>query len=636
MKVLPKLNLRRLAATMTASSHQLAMREGREARAAREPSAVEPAGERSPSAASVTGAAAPRPASSETGAVPRSTWTTQASVSPSVRRSVHASGLWRTAKAGLYEDTLRATAPELHAYLAVLVRGHERARRAFEMLEEALANGHGRTVATPPGARPRLFQLARRVVLLDDVLEEPKLGVEHAPWDAAPPGRPAAYGSVLDLARRMLSETELEMLLLSEAFGLAEAEIAFVLDDDAGDVGKRVEAAKAFVALQLDDEPAARGFTADEVLRDALRILPAPEGGRAAGAVPLALPPGTVIAGRYELEATVGGGAFGHVYRARDRRVHTHVVALKLAHKPSLTEAAKEGALAELSRIASAFHPSLVQLKEYGWHDERLWFAMPFYDGETLADRVERRPFSPAEAARVLAPIAGALAALHAAGIRHQDVKPENILLAKLGDADPLPILLDLGVAARADDLAVAGTPMFFAPEVAQRVVAPDDEVAITDRADVFALAMTFVHCVAPPPADEPEFESFMRERAAAAPALPPSRELAALRAPLGRWLATSAEARPSAAELAVELSRMGGLAARTGRRASTGLVLALAACAALVAALASWLLASRAPAAAVTPPSFTTAAELAAMRERVEAAEQRASFLEERLDACE
>jgi hypothetical protein len=572
-------------------------------------------------------------------AVPRSTWSTQATVQSAVRRSIHASGLWRTARAGAHEEALRTARPALERFLAVRTRSHERARRALAELEEHLEAGEARTLAAPPGPTARLLRLARTI---SDPKGSVAVAIEHAPWDAAPPGRAPAYASVLDGVRRGVSELELELMLLSLGLGLSDDEVAHVVGVGAVDVRARIDAARAWIALQLEEEPAARGERVEDVLGHALAVLPPPAHAAGADAIPHALPAGTVIAGRYELEATVGGGAFGHVYRARDRRVHTHVVALKLAHRPALTEAAKEGALAELSRIASAFHPSLVQLKEYGWHEDRLWFAMPFYDGETLEARLERAPLSPAEAARLLAPVADALGALHAAGIRHQDVKPENIFLARLGEGEPLPVLLDLGVAARSDDIAVAGTPMYFAPEVARRVVSPDAEVAITDRADVFALAMTFVHCVAPPVHDEPELATFLAERADAPPALPTHAALAPLRASLVRWLSPSAADRPTASALARELEALGAHARPVGwtrgRVAALGLALTvLAAAGGYLAARSSADGAPVASAQAVAEtPSFVRAAELAALRERVEAAEARAAFLEARLSADE
>jgi serine/threonine protein kinase len=380
------------------------------------------------------------------------------------------------------------------------------------------------------------------------------------------------------------------------------------------------------------------------VIADALRVLPPPDVRTTASGPPRPLPSGSVIAGRYEIESVVGGGAFGHVYRARDRRVHTHVVALKMAHRASLTEAAKEGAMAELSRIASAFHPSLVQLKEHGWHDERLWFAMPFYEGETLAERLVRGPLSIDEAAALLAPIAEALASLHRAGIRHQDIKPDNIFVAKLDDERTLPVLLDLGVAARADDLAVAGTPAYFAPEVARRVTSPDDHVAVDDRADVFALALTFAQALAPDTKDEEaDLDAFLRERSAGVPPFVDTRLLPVKRA-LVRWAAEDAKSRPTATELATELHALSRrqVAPRSTawRSVALGAALTLALVALALGLATTMGVSLHAPVSTVVasppPASLVERARTVALEERLEAAELRAAALEERLTACD
>lgn len=648
MMVLPKIDLRRLGESMSAAVLRQRSRSLEKTMdAAALDAALDDFVERAPSPSTKDAPAARNADRAEGAGAPRSLWSTQVVAGPSVKKSIRQSGLWRTARAAVFERALAAHLPQLRTYLAVLSRGYERGERAVEMLREALEQGEERTLEATPGPRARLFRLARGVAQKD---APPSVGIEHAPWDAAPPGRASGYGRLLDHVRGLVSPVELETLLLTIALELSDEEAAFVLELAEAQVHERRETARAWIALQLEDEPAARGLDASEVIGDALRLLPPPDLHASVSGPPPPLPAGSVIAGRYEIESVVGGGAFGHVYRARDRRVHTHVVALKVAHRASLTEAAKEGAMAELSRIASAFHPSLVQLKEHGWHDERLWFAMPFYEGETLSERLARGPLEVKEAAELLAPIAEALACLHRAGIRHQDVKPDNLFLAKLDEQRTLPVLLDLGVAARADDLAVAGTPAFFAPEVAQRVTSPDEHVAVDDRADVFALGLTFAHAIAPSADDEEaDLDAFLRERAEASPRLVGKR-LAKVRGPIARWTAFSAKDRPSASELATELHRLGGHeGARSTSgwsRVALGAAIALA-CVALGAGIATAMgwqppIAYAAGSSIATPaqvsappPSIVEHARTVALEERLEAAETRAAALEERLTSC-
>lgn len=553
---------------------------------------------------------------------------------PAISRSVHTSGLWRTAVGQRYEDALRASATALRAYLAVRLRSHQLGRDAFEILREALDEGHGATVFAPPGARAHLFLLARRITQMDDAFDGPSAGPEAAPWDAAPLGSPAGYGTLLDDVRQCFAETELETLELVVGRGLSIVEVAHVLEESTRTVEARVASSRAWLTLQLEGRPLARTMDADAILRDALRVLPPPAGDDIdAVGVPPPLPAGAVVGERFRIEACIGGGAFGHVYRARDVRVATHVTALKVMHKPARTASAMDGAMAELARTASAFHPSLVQLKEHGWYDGRLWFVMPWYEGETLAQRTARAPLSESEAARVLAPIARALASLHAAGVRHQDVKPENILLARLAGHDEiLPVLLDLGVAVKSEELAVAGTPMYFAPEMAKRVVDPDAQGRITEKADVFALAMTLAHALRPAPGTDPDIDTFLSERASGVLHLPRFRGRAG-RA-LKRWLSTSADIRPSAAELAAELDCWANEAPAgpLPRVALVSFVLAVSLAVGAVGATRFAGDAGRVAAALTERRSYTRDAEVHALRERIGLAEERAADLEARL----
>jgi len=561
---------------------------------------------------------------------------------PSISRSVHTSGLWRTVAGKKHEDALQSSAAALRAYLGVRMRSHQLGRRAFELVREALDEGHGTTLFAAPGPRARLFLLARRVSQIEEAFDPVpagalSAGAEAAPWDAAPLGSPPGYGALLDHVRQCFSETELETLELVVGHGLSATEVAYVLEEPAVLVESRLSSARAWLAMQLEDRPLARAMSAEAILRDALRVLPPPAGDDAdAAAVCPPLPAGTVVGERYCIEGCIGGGAFGHVYRARDVRVATHVVALKVIHKAARTPAAMDGAMAELARTASAFHPSLVQLKEHGWYDGRLWFVMPWYEGETLAERVARSPLSEREAARLLAPIARALASLHAAGVRHQDVKADNILLARLGGHEEvLPVLLDLGVAVRSEELAVAGTPMYFAPEMARRVIDPDTSASVTEKADVFALAMTLAHALRPAAPSEPNIDTFLAERAGGALHLPRLR--GRVRRAMKRWLAEDASARPSAAQLAVELEQWA--AVPSSRRARGALAAALLVCMSAAAGIVGATRGASVPGVArvATDQSpYERAAEANALRTRMTQAEDRAASLERRLSRRE
>ena len=280
---------------------------------------------------------------------------------------------------------------------------------------------------------------------------------------------------------------------------------------------------------------------------------------------------GRTLGGRYRVEARVGGGAFGDVFRAMDTEVRGHRVAIKLLHEPCLSDDERERALRELRLIASVFHPSIVQFKDHGWYDQRLWFVMPWYEGETLESRLEKGALTRAEARAVFEPLARALASMHARGIRHQDIKPDNIFLAELpGQSTPLPLLIDLGVAAEDAERLVAGTPTYFAPEVASQFAAEASPRAVGHAADVFSLALSLRNALEPGSREDipgGALEAFIERRAQSTPALPRNPALRYLRSSLSRWLSLDPSARPTALELAEELSVLGLPEARRARR---------------------------------------------------------------------
>ena len=157
---------------------------------------------------------------------------------------------------------------------------------------------------------------------------------------------------------------------------------------------------------------------------------------------------GDVVGGHYKLVRLLGQGMFGKVYVAQRIDVPEHQVALKLLPRSLY---AGRNVERELVMLATVGHPNVVQLKDHGTTPDYVWLTMPVYSGETLAERLEKKgTLTPRQAYDIFLPMARGLEALHAAGLRHQDVKPENIFLAVFGGRVH-PILLDLGVAAERD-----------------------------------------------------------------------------------------------------------------------------------------------------------------------------------------
>jgi len=274
--------------------------------------------------------------------------------------------------------------------------------------------------------------------------------------------------------------------------------------------------------------------------------------------------PGSVVGGRYEIGEFVAEGAFGAVYRANDLDVPGHVVALKLMHRVPASDEERARCLREAQLIAAVSHPSVVSFKDHGWHRGRFYIVMPWYEGETLSQRISRtgEGLSRREASRIFRQLADALAAMHARGIRHQDVKPENILLARFGEgSEDFPVLLDLGVGAWGSEMLPAFTPAYVAPEMARAhldLCDGQEPVPVDGKTDVFALSLTLFDALAPGERDLTVCSSrvpALRERAMQGAVLPTVAALSDIQGQLARWLAVEPSERPTARELSSELA---------------------------------------------------------------------------------
>jgi serine/threonine protein kinase len=274
-----------------------------------------------------------------------------------------------------------------------------------------------------------------------------------------------------------------------------------------------------------------------------------------------ALALGTVIADRYIIEEHVSSGGFGAVYRAADRQIRNHQVALKVLHTPAAQEQARENALRELTLIASVSHPSVVQFKDYGWYQGRLWFAMPWYRGATLAQRYAApdwtAPITRAIARPIFELTAQGLAAMHEVGINHHDIKPDNIFLAQIAGFDAgLPVLLDLGIAATRGESPRGLTLEYASPELAASALGQTRE-PVGPAADVFSLALVLRNLLEPHTAQRIQggAMAFLHKRATEPVPAPSDKQFAHMRKAFARWLHLDPRQRPSAAEFARELA---------------------------------------------------------------------------------
>src|SRR5579862_268809 len=238
-----------------------------------------------------------------------------------------------------------------------------------------------------------------------------------------------------------------------------------------------------------------------------------------------------ILAGRYEIERPLGHGAMAVVDLARDRELDRHVALKRLAENLARDEELRARFLREGRLAARLAHPNIVRVFDVGETEGRPYIAMEYVEGETLADLLERRgSLTASEAAELGAQIARALAAAHAAGLVHRDVKPHNLLLRhdgvlKLGD-------FGIAVGVEGTKLTVAGTVLgtaaYLAPEQARGE-------HVTSAVDVYALGLVLIELVTGRP-----------DRSAR------------VRGPLGetiaRCLANDPRNRPTAAEVEREL----------------------------------------------------------------------------------
>jgi len=199
--------------------------------------------------------------------------------------------------------------------------------------------------------------------------------------------------------------------------------------------------------------------------------------------------------GRYKIKAVLGQGAMGYVYEALDTDLD-RTVALKLLPQKLETQQSSLSLrmfLQEAKTVANLQHPNIVTIYEIGHDDGVHFFAMERVDGVTLLDLVRERGALPAgQACYLIAHAARALAAGHAMGVVHRDVKPGNIMIDRAGRVK----VTDFGLAdvrnAEEDEALnnqSLGTPGWISPEVARQEPA-------TPASDIYGLGLTLYYAL--------------------------------------------------------------------------------------------------------------------------------------------
>ncbi len=477
---------------------------------------------------------------------------------------VLANGMLETVADVLRERALTYYGEGIRQYMSIRFGSSARAARAYSHLSARIDGWTSDDLAQPPGARAHLYKMAREIVASERATNSLTQG--GITWFSPAEGAPDSYLRGLSKLRKELSPEDAELLELRYTRELSPDDVAHVLGRNVDDVVESLERAAETAAEILGASPPSRLGGLRGALQEAFALAPAREvSSSSRDQARRALAKSTIIGERYEIQQRVGEGSFGDVYRALDTDVPGHVVALKILHKSAKSEDARKAALRELRLIASVFHPSVVDFKDHGWYQERLWFVMPWYEGETLEERIKRAPLSREEAKDIFLPLAQALTTMHAAGIRHQDIKPDNIFLARIGEAQSerqriLPVLIDLGVAAKEAEMIVAGTPLYFAPEIAAQYAGKDKRPPITSRADVFSLALSLRNALEPETQEQvpgTAVEAFISHRSDFPPRGPEAKNLRFLEPHFRRWLAKDPSERPTAEEFADELSEL-------------------------------------------------------------------------------
>ncbi|MFC1662037.1 serine/threonine-protein kinase, partial [Gemmatimonadota bacterium] len=220
------------------------------------------------------------------------------------------------------------------------------------------------------------------------------------------------------------------------------------------------------------------------------------------------------LADRYTIEDAIDSGGMATVYRARDLK-HDRTVAVKVL-KPDLAEViGADRFLREIRTTANLSHPHILPLFDSGEADGFLYYVMPFVEGESLADRLEREGELPVEeAVQIAREVAEALAHAHRKGVIHRDVKPANIMLEE-GHA----LLADFGIAQAKAGAEVTkltesgmslGTPSYMSPEQ----VTGDGK--LDGRADQYALGCVLYEMLAGrPPFTGEGIEAVLRQHLA-------------------------------------------------------------------------------------------------------------------------
>lgn len=305
------------------------------------------------------------------------------------------------------------------------------------------------------------------------------------------------------------------------------------------------------------------------------------------------LRPGDVLDGTYEVEATLGYGGMGAVYRVRHKGLG-RTFAAKLIH-PRVANDPRfiERFTREAEALGRLKHPHIVDVTDFGVDhrgDPRAYLVMEYLQGETLEKHLRAGPLTPEVALPIFDAVGSALDHAHRQGVLHLDLKPGNVLLAEDGSGAVRAKILDFGLAqfvsgdgpTTGDATAPIGTPSYLAPEVL-------DRNRPGPAADIYALGVLMYEALAGRRPFAGSVAKILEGIRHAEPRMPhqlnpaiPSEVSDALVATLSK----SPEGRPPSAAATVAAVRAGYLVARQRQWRQTEMPRRLAAAAAITIAL--------------------------------------------------
>jgi serine/threonine-protein kinase len=281
--------------------------------------------------------------------------------------------------------------------------------------------------------------------------------------------------------------------------------------------------------------------------------------------------PRSILGERYRIERELGRGGMATVYVATDTIVG-RTVAIKVLLPELAAAVGAERFHREIHIASTLTHPNILPVYDSGEFDSKLFYVMPFVEGESLREQLNRdKQLSVEDAIRITSEIASALQFAHSQGIVHRDIKPENILLES-GHA----VVADFGIARAATSVGDAqaltqtgislGTPAYMSPEQAL------GEKTVDGRSDQYALAcVTYEMLAGEPPFTAPTTQALVaRHLATPAPLISTIRPAISdeLQDVILRALEkVPADRFPSIAEYAAALEECGGMIGTSARR---------------------------------------------------------------------